>query len=82
MKGEVHLIPGHPVMPVCTGDDCPVCAASKVARDFPFPLAEPTPEPVMISQPCGCTSMVIDSQPVQVSWCLAHTADCPWESHE
>lgn len=23
--GTVHLIPGHPVMPVCTSDDCPVC---------------------------------------------------------
>jgi hypothetical protein len=23
--GTVHLIPGHPVMPICTGNDCPVC---------------------------------------------------------
>jgi hypothetical protein len=42
--------------------------------DFPFPLAEPRPAPVMVSRPCGCTSMVVDDvmKPMQVSWCVEH----------
>ena len=45
-----------------------------VPDNFPFPLAESRPEPVMISRPCGCTSMVIDDDdpPVQISWCDTH----------
>lgn len=38
----------------------------------PFPLAAPRPAPVMVRRPCGCTSMVVDDQPVQVSWCDGH----------
>lgn len=49
-----------------------------VPEDFPFPLAEPQPEPMLVTKPCGCTSMVIDDHPVQISWCIPHTADCPW----
>ena len=42
--------------------------------DFPFPLAEPYPAPVMVSRPCGCTSMVTEdgAMPIQVSWCDGH----------
>lgn len=41
---------------------------------FPFPLAEPMPEPVMVTRPCGCTYMDIGggSKPMQVSWCVTH----------
>ena len=40
---------------------------------FPFPLADPVPEPVMVARPCGCTSMITEpgGWPVQVSWCVA-----------
>ena len=37
-----------------------------------FPVREPEGEPMMVAKPCGCTSMVIDGQPVQVSWCDPH----------
>lgn len=39
-----------------------------------FPFTDPMPPPVMITQPCGCTSMDTgdDSPPVQVSWCAGH----------
>jgi hypothetical protein len=49
-------------------------ASDLVPEDFPFPLAEPRPAPVMISRPCGCTSMDVgDGQPpMQVSWCVPH----------
>jgi hypothetical protein len=55
------------------------------SSDFPFPLAEPSPEPVMVTRPCGCTSMVIepedpDAKPVQISWCVQH--DPGYESGE
>lgn len=45
-----------------------------LSGDFPFPLAEPRPEPVMITRSCGCTSMIMepDDRPVQVSWCDSH----------
>jgi len=43
-----------------------------VPDGFPFPLAEPKGEPMMVTRPCGCTSMVIDGTPVQVSWCVPH----------
>ena len=41
---------------------------------FPFPLAEPRPEPVMVTRPCGCTSMITEpgATPMQVSWCVPH----------
>jgi hypothetical protein len=41
---------------------------------FPFPLAEPAPPPVMVTRPCGCTSMDTEDggPPVQVSWCVEH----------
>ena len=41
---------------------------------FPFPLAEPKPEPVMVTRPCGCTSMITEpgERPMQVSWCVGH----------
>jgi hypothetical protein len=45
--------------------------------DFPFPLRAPDPEPMMVSRPCGCTSMVIDGQPVQISWCDPHDPGYP-----
>ena len=43
-------------------------------RSLGFPIAEPPPPPVMISRPCGCTSMDIGDggAPVQVSWCDGH----------
>ena len=42
--------------------------------DFPFPLAESKPPPVMVSRPCGCTSMDIGEgdPPAQISWCNEH----------
>lgn len=45
-----------------------------LSGDFPFPLAEPKPEPVMITRPCGCTFMVTEpgATPFQVSWCVPH----------
>ena len=41
---------------------------------FPFPLAEPMPEPVLLTRPCGCTSMITepDRPPIQFSWCDQH----------
>jgi hypothetical protein len=44
------------------------------SSDFPFPLAEPSPDPVMVTRPCGCTSMISDPEgrPIQVSWCDSH----------
>ena len=41
-------------------------------NSFPFPLAESQPAPMMVTRPCGCTSMTVDEQPVQVSWCEDH----------
>lgn len=59
-----------------TGDlACPGPGAAPGAAGFPFPLADPMPEPVMVSRPCGCTSMVTDPgnpKPIQVSWCVDH----------
>jgi len=47
--------------------------------DFPFPLAEPTPEPVQIMRPCGCRSMEMQpgATPMQVSWCAQHDPGYP-----
>jgi len=46
--------------------------------DFPFPIAEPRPEPVQIIRQCGCTSMEFDpGLPVQVSWCVQHDPGYP-----
>lgn len=47
--------------------------------DGGFPIADPVPEPVMISRPCGCTSMTVDDDqpPVQISWCDEHDPGYP-----
>jgi hypothetical protein len=46
-------------------------AGSSIAP-FPFPLADPVPPPMLVTTPCGCTSMDLDGQLVQVSWCVKH----------
>ena len=51
-------------------------------HSFPFPLAAPQPEPVMVTRPCGCTSMITEpeARPIQVSWCDEH--DPGYEAQE
>jgi len=46
-----------------------------VPGEFPFPLADPRPDPAMIILPCGCTHMDLldgETPPMQVSWCVPH----------